>query len=106
MPSARLTPRSSFLPPSALFPPSGDGAISAAVTVGRAGILPLAAEQDGRPLPITIEYDRNIWSGLSWAVGEIRTAAFDPGRPVTVRFESDDASGPMLECRLYLVRYE
>jgi hypothetical protein len=118
------------------FQPSGDGAISAAVTAGRAGalrivarqltpegfprklwsqhhgeatmgtLLRLAAEQDGRPLPITIEYDRKIWSGLSWSVGEIQTGAFDSGRPVTVRFDSEDVSRPVLQCQLYLVRYE
>jgi len=126
----------SISPLPADFQPAGGGAISAAVTAGRPGalrivarqltpeglprklwsqhhgeatmgtLLRLAAEQDGRPLPITIDYDRKIWSGLSWAVGEIPAGAFDPGRPITVRFHSEDASQPVLQCQLYLVQYD
>jgi len=44
----------------------------------------LSATQDGKPLPVEINYDKVIWSGLSWAVGEIGQAALRPGVPVTI----------------------
>ena len=39
----------------------------------------LSASQDGKPLPVEINYDKVIWSGLSWAVGEIGHAGLKQG---------------------------
>ena len=39
----------------------------------------LHAEQGGRELPIREDYDRVIWVGLSWAVGEIGEKELRPG---------------------------
>jgi hypothetical protein len=36
-------------------------------------IFVLNAWQNARPVPVDINYDKAIWSGLSWAVGEIKT---------------------------------
>jgi hypothetical protein len=68
-------------------------------------ILRLSAEQAGRPLPMAKQYDRPIWSGLSWASGEVRADDLAPGQPVTVRFQSKDQSRPQLTGELYLVQY-
>jgi len=53
------------------------------VTLG--SLLRLQATQDGRDIPVRVQYDKAIWSGLSWAVGEVDGAGLDPSRPLTIR---------------------
>src|ERR1700674_4917549 len=65
----------------------------------------LSASQDGTPLPIEINYDKVIWSGLSWAVGEIRHGALRPGVPVTIECSSAEESPVQLEGHAYQVEY-
>ena len=36
------------------------------------------------------EYDKAIWSGLSWAVGEVCHHDLDPGLPITIRCSSQE----------------
>jgi hypothetical protein len=68
-------------------------------------VFHLRAEQAGRSIPIHEEYDRVIWSGLSWAAGEIRKADLRPGAPLTITFESTEKTPVILEGHLYVVRY-
>jgi hypothetical protein len=65
----------------------------------------LKAEQDGRSLPVRENYDRVIWAGLSWAVGEINGKDLRPGAPVTLTFRSTEKDPVTLKGRLYLVNY-
>jgi len=65
----------------------------------------LSASQDGKPLPIEIDYDKVIWSGLSWAVGEIPHRALRPGVPVTIECSSAEESPVHLEGHVYQVEY-
>ena len=44
-------------------------------------VFVLQAWQNGQALPIEINYDKVIWSGLSWAVGEIRQSRSQTGGP-------------------------
>lgn len=68
--------------------------------------LVIAASQDGRPLPVEIRYDKVIWSGLSWAVGEIRAGDIAPGRPVRLRLSSAERDPSLrLDGRVYRVEY-
>jgi hypothetical protein len=67
-------------------------------------MLTLSARQGGRTIPVEIRYDKAIWSGLSWAVGEIR--ASDLRRePLTIRFTTTEKSNPSLEGAVYRVVY-
>jgi hypothetical protein len=52
-----------------------------------------------------VEYDRVIWSGLSWAVGEVRQSDLRPGSPVTLSFKTTEKSAVTLQAKLYRVRY-
>ena len=70
-----------------------------------ATVLKIRAEQDGKELPITIDYDRVIWSGLSWGAGEIRHASFIVERPLTIRCSSSEKDAMKLEARVYAVEY-
>ncbi len=65
-------------------PPSG-------IPMGK--LLILKAEQDGVPLDMTQDYDRPIWSGLSWAVAEISARKLTAGRPVRITYTIGDPKG-------------
>jgi hypothetical protein len=67
---------------------SSGGAPPNGVTMGK--IFVLRAWQSGRSLPVQISYDKAIWSGLSWAVGEIEHSEMEAGQPVMIRCFSND----------------
>jgi hypothetical protein len=68
-------------------------------------VLVLQATQGGKNIPIEINYDKMIWSGLSWAVGEIRHDTLRAGEPVTIRCSSTEKNPVSLDCRLFAVEY-
>ncbi len=68
-------------------------------------VFVLEARQNGRPLPLEINYDKVIWSGLSWAVGEIRQGDFRGGQPVTVQCSSAESDEVRLEGKVFNVSY-
>jgi hypothetical protein len=68
-------------------------------------VLALQATQGGKSIPIEINYDKLIWSGLSWAVGEIRHDAMHAGEPITIRCSSTEKNPVTLDCRLFVVQY-
>lgn len=77
-------------------PPNG-------ISVGK--VLKIEAEQNGKSLPIQINYDRVIWSGLSWGTGEIKHKDTSPGQPITIRCSSTEKDTVKLDARLYEVVY-
>jgi hypothetical protein len=68
-------------------------------------VLKIYAEQDGKPLPIEINYDKLIWSGLSWGAGEIKHKDFLTGRPITIRCSSAEKDSVLLEGQIYEIAY-
>ena len=72
-------------------------------TVGK--VLVISAEQAGKTLPSEINYDKQVWSGLSWGAGEIRQKDFASGQLVTIRCSSAEKNAVHLEGRLYEVEY-
>jgi hypothetical protein len=72
-------------------------------TVGT--VLKIVAEQDGKVLPIEINYDKQVWSGLSWGAGEIKHGDLAGGTPITIRCSSTEKDAVKLEARLYAVSY-
>ena len=75
-------------------PPKGEN-------MGR--VLKIEVSQRGQPLPVRINYDKVIWSGLSWGVGEVE--AFAPGLPILIRCTSAEKDNVKLEAKVYQVRY-
>ena len=66
----------------------------------------IEADQDGKEVPVEIRYDKRVWSGLSWAVGEIKHADLAPGKPVHLRLSTAETRDPVvLEGRVYRVQY-
>ena len=65
----------------------------------------LSAWQDGKAVPVEINYGKVIWSGLSWAAGEIASISLRPGPPVTIQCSSAEEASVNLEGRVYRVEY-
>jgi hypothetical protein len=66
----------------------------------------IRALQDGKPLPVEIRYDHVIWSGLSWAVGEIHHEKFMPGKPIRLHLATTEHDPDLhLEGQVYRVEY-
>jgi hypothetical protein len=68
-------------------------------------VFALTATQGDRDVPIKIDYDKIIWSGLSWAVGEIDANDLTPGVSVNIRFHSAEKDPVTLKGSAYLVEY-
>lgn len=79
------------------------GAPPKGVSLGN--ILRLEADQAGRAVPVNINYDKAIWSGLSWAVGEIKASDCQPGVPVNLRCRTAESKPVQLKAELYVVVY-
>jgi len=68
-------------------------------------VLTLRATQGGKDVPIEINYNKVIWSGLSWAVGEIRHSSMLSGQPIAIRLASAEKDAVTVEGHLYVVSY-
>jgi hypothetical protein len=68
-------------------------------------LLKLSAEQNGRAVKVEINYDKVIWSGLSWAVGEIAALDLRRGMPVTVHASTSEKDSLILKGEVYHVNY-
>lgn len=68
-------------------------------------LLKIRCTQAGHELPLVIEYDKMIWSGLSWAAGELRQGSFDPAAPVKIECSSTEKEELRLEARVYAIDY-
>ncbi len=61
--------------------------------------------QKGKPVPLRIEYDKMIWSGLSWAAGEISEDDLDFGKPLSIECVSNETQNLTLKADVYAVGY-
>ena len=77
-------------------PPSGEN-------MGK--VFAFSASQNGRTIPVRIDYDKVIWSGLSWAAAEIDANDLTPGIPLLLRFHSAEKDPIKLKGTAYLVEY-
>lgn len=74
-------------------PPSG---------TNMAKVFTLTATQNGHALPVSIDYDKIVWSGLSWAAGEIKQGDYTPGQPIQLVFRSTEKDPVVLKGEVYL----
>lgn len=75
-------------------PPSGEN-------MGK--VFALSATQQGHPVPVHIDYDKIVWSGMSWAVGEIDAGKLAPGKPLTIQFHSSEKDPVQLQGAIYQI---
>jgi len=79
------------------------GAPPDGITLGR--ILQIQVFQENRSVPVEITYDKALWSGLSWGVGEVKTRNLNPDMPITVRCVSLERRPVELQAEVYVVNY-
>ena len=63
-------------------------------------VLKISATQEGKILRVEINYDKQIWSGLSWGAGEIKHKDFSGNQPIIVRCTSAEKNPVVLGGRL------
>ena len=68
-------------------------------------VLTIEAAQTAGRVPLQIEYDRIIWSGLSWAAGEVRATDLSPDAPVQITVSSREKPPARITIDAYAVRY-
>jgi len=68
-------------------------------------VIRIRAAQNGKDLPLRIEYDKVIWSGLSWGAAEIGNASFDPHQPILIQCSSTETEDLNLVAHVYAVSY-
>ena len=90
------TPDGKVLRTRAGAPPNGEN---------MAKVFSIEATQAGRTIPVAVDYDKIVWSGLSWALGEIKAPDLVPDQPVVIRFHSLEKNPVILEGKVYHVIY-
>jgi len=68
-------------------------------------VIKIEVSQDGKAIPLHIEYDKMIWSGLSWGVGEVRHGSFDDSKPLQVTCSTTEKDAFSLKAEVYAVSY-
>ncbi len=72
------------------------------VTAGQ--LLKLRATQDGKEVPIRIDYDKKLWSGTSFGSGEIARKDLAGNLPLTITYTLNDTNDLTFEGALYKVK--
>jgi hypothetical protein len=67
-------------------------------------IIQIKAIQEGVELPLSINYEKAIWSGLSWGVAEIKEDKISSEKSLTLRCSSTETKVKRI-CQLYYVGY-
>jgi hypothetical protein len=70
-------------------------------TLGK--LLTITVEQNGTSLPVSINYDKAIWSGLSWAVGEVYVTEI--ANPIQICCATCEIGDVLLDGVVYQVTY-
>ena len=63
--------------------------------------LKITARQGNKSVPVKINYDKMIWSGLSWGTGEIAMKALNPKLPVIVTCWSKEGESKNFSIDVY-----
>lgn len=66
----------------------------------------ITVTQGEKTIPLTIQYDKMIWSGLSWAAGEVKSSSFDPNIPLNVQCITTETDKLTLKAEVYAVSYK
>ena len=61
--------------------------------------------QGKKNIPVTIQYDKMIWSGLSWAAGEVKSSSYDPDMPLNIKCITAEMDKLTLKAEVFAVSY-
>jgi hypothetical protein len=70
-----------------------------------ATIIRIRARQAGRTVPVVVNYDKAIWSGLSWGVGEVRQTTLRGRAPLSVHCSTTDLRVARVQVDVFNVRH-
>ncbi|MGK7396061.1 MAG: hypothetical protein ACNS62_15905 [Candidatus Cyclobacteriaceae bacterium M3_2C_046] len=82
---------------------SSGGSPPHGITLGH--IIQIEAYQEGKAVPLQVQYDKAIWSGLSWGVAEIRAENLDLSKKLLLMGTSAEKNPVVLKGELYAVSY-
>lgn len=68
-------------------------------------VIKIKVTQDGKEIPQHIEYDKMIWSGLSWGVAEITRGTFHTNKPLVVQCSTSEKDAAKITGAVYTVAY-
>jgi len=68
-------------------------------------VIQIKVSQEGKDVPTHIEYDKMIWSGLSWGAAEIKSGSFDVKKPLDIKCISNEKDELILKADVYAVEY-
>jgi hypothetical protein len=68
-------------------------------------LLKIQVKQGGKTIPLRLEYDQMIWSGLSWVAAEVNPSDLNPAQPLNIRCITMEQKPMQLRARVYAVRY-
>jgi len=68
-------------------------------------LLRIAAQQAGANVPVRVQHDKVIWSGLSWVVGEVSRQHIAPNQPLRIVCSSAERRVLELAAAAYRVEY-
>jgi len=77
-------------------PPNG-------ISVGTLNVLKV--QQNKKELPLVINFDKQIWSGLSWVVAEIKNKDIVRGKPIDLFYSVESEKKCVIRGELYEVSY-
>jgi hypothetical protein len=69
-------------------------------------VIKINVSQDGKNVPLHIEYDKVIWSGLSWAAAEVKQGSFDTNKPLHIQCSTGEKDELKLNADIYFVDYK
>lgn len=70
-----------------------------------AELLNIKVEQGGQPLPLELEYDKAIWSGLSWVSAELKPENWQADSPLVISFQANIDEQVKVKGELFEVVY-
>lgn len=68
-------------------------------------LLRIRVRQSGKDIPVRVQHDKAIWSGLSWAAAEIDHSSIAAKQPLEMVCSSAEAQPLELHAHAYAVRY-
>ena len=64
-------------------------------------ILKISATHNASALPVRVEYDKQIWCGLSWAAGQIDATGLAPDEQLLIQCSTEEQADVRLELSIY-----
>lgn len=68
-------------------------------------LIKIIVKQEAKEVETIKEYDKMIWSGLSWGVAEVKQSSFDRSKPLLIQCSTEEKTTLTLKANVYAVRY-